>query len=196
MDSDVQNMDSDAQNIDVCNIDSILCPYYGHQRLMSGIWTVFSVHVPDIKDRCRESGQVFCPSFRHQFPYSGHHCPYSGHHFSYSGHHCPYSGHQFYAKYDVRNIDSKTGLIPDIKSQCPEHEQRKLSIFRTSIFDVRNKDKEYCPCSGHQLLMTGLWTAFSAHVPDIDLAIFRTSGKGGLWVLILLFFYNVNGSHR
>ena len=35
---------------DVWQMDNFLCPYSGHQKLMSGTWTVFSVHVPDIKD--------------------------------------------------------------------------------------------------------------------------------------------------
>ena len=98
--------------VDVRNMGSILCPYPRHQRLMSRIWTVFSVHVPDIKDRFPESGQVFCPSSRHHFLYSGHHCPYFGHHCSYSGHQCPYSGHEFYTKFDVCNIDSKNWPYP------------------------------------------------------------------------------------
>jgi len=52
----------------------------------------------------------------------------------------------------------KTGYIPDIKNRCQGYGQLKLSMSRTSIFDVRNMDREYCPCSGHQLLMSGTWT--------------------------------------
>ena len=52
-DSDVRNIDSDVRNMDrngsdVRNIDSFGCSYSGHQLLMSRIWTVSTVHVPNI----------------------------------------------------------------------------------------------------------------------------------------------------
>ena len=78
----------------------------------------------------------------------------------------------------------KTGHIPDIKSWCPEYGQWKLAIFRTSKSDVRNMASKNWPYSGHQFLMCGIWTVFTDHIPDIDLAIFRTSHKGGLGILI------------
>ena len=40
-----------------------------------------------------------------------------------------------------------------IKSWCLEYGQRKLSLFRTSRIDVRNRASFHCPYSGHQLLM-------------------------------------------
>ena len=79
---------------------------------------------------------------------------------------------------------AKTGLIPDIKSRCPEHGQRKLSIFRTSKNDVRITASKNWPFPGHRFLMSGIGTIFTGHIPDIILAIFRTSPKGGLWDLI------------
>ena len=39
-----------TENIsDVQNMASFPCPYSGHDFLMSGIWPVFTVHIPDIK---------------------------------------------------------------------------------------------------------------------------------------------------
>ena len=89
----VWNMDN------VRNMDRENCPYSGYQLLMSRIWTVETVHIPNITKIFR--------------PYSGHHCPYSGHHCPCSGHyHCPYSGHNFFllsmlrtSKVDVRNME-------------------------------------------------------------------------------------------
>ena len=78
--------------LDVWNMASRNFPYSGHQKLMSGMWTVKTCHIPDITN-------IFCPYSGHHSPYSGrhcpssgHHCPYSGQHCLYFGHHCPYSG--------------------------------------------------------------------------------------------------------
>ena len=41
----------------VRDMASFHCPYSGHQNLMSGIWTVKTGHIPDIKNRCPGYGQ-------------------------------------------------------------------------------------------------------------------------------------------
>ena len=79
------------------------------------------------------------------------------------------------SKFDVWNIDHEncsslifsvhireiTGYILDINFLCPEYGQRKLSIFQTLTF-------ENSPYSGHQLLMSGTWTAEKNEVRNKD----------------------------
>ena len=107
---------------------------------------------------------------------------------------------------DVRNIDSDvwdmdrkflvmygiwpvlTGLIPDIDFWCLGYSQFSLSTFQTSKVDVRNMDSIVCPCSGHQISMSGIRTVFSVQVPDNHFLIKLMSGIGtvmsGIWTVM------------
>ena len=116
-------------------------------------------HLPDIArcpgyGQCPEYGQFSLSIFRTSTfdvrDMASKNWPYPGHQNSMSG------------MWPV-----KTGHIPDIKNRCQGYGQLKLSMSQTSIFDVRNMDREYCPCPGHQLLMSGIWTEKIVHLPDI-----------------------------
>ena len=127
---------------DVWNMASFHCPYFGYRILMSGTWTIKTVHILDITN-------VFCP-------YSRHHCPYSGHPCPYSGHHCSYYGHQFFC----------TVHVLDIKNWCPTGGQFSLSMFRTSKIDVRNMASFSWPYSGHRKIMSGIWPERNNWCPE------------------------------
>merc|ERR1712081_15192 len=61
--------------------------------------------------------------------------------------------------------------------------QQKLVLSQTSKVDVRNMDRENCPCPGHQKLMSEIWTVKTGYHPyflsifGISLSIFRTSNS-------------------
>ena len=142
-------------------MDSFDWPYFVHW-LMSQIWLVSTVHIPDINFWCLEQGEVFCPYSRHHCP-SWHHCPCSRHHCPYWGHHCPYSRRQFCEKSDVLNIASQN--FPYSRQQCPYagcHNPYSRSHCSYSLYQfhwklvVRQLASESCPYPGHQLLMSGI----------------------------------------
>ena len=82
----------------------------------------------------------------------------------------------------------KTVHIPDIKNRCPGYGQFLLALFRTSKIDVRDIDSFYWPYSGHQFLMSGIWTVFTGHIPDIKFLIKLMSGirtvMSGTWTMM------------
>ena len=74
---------------DVRDMASFNWPYPWHRFLMSGIWPVFTGHIPDIEFWCPGYGQFLLAISRtsnvdvrnmdsENWPYSGH-CPYPGH---------------------------------------------------------------------------------------------------------------------
>ena len=79
----------------------------------------------------------------------------------------------------------ETVHIPDIKNRCQGYGQFFLALFRTSIFDVRDIDSFYWPYSRHQFLMSGIWTVFTGHIPDIKFLLKFMSGQrtvmSGTW---------------
>ena len=84
-----------------------------------------------------------------------------------------------------------SGIWP---GRCPEYGQFYCPYSRHRSFhkiDVRNKDSKNWPFPGHRFLMSGKWPVFTGHIPDINLAIFRTSRKGGLRDLIQKLFTRV-----
>ena len=97
---------------------------------------------------------------------------------------------------DVRNMARmmsgiwpvKIVPIPDIKNRCPGNGQFLLALFRTSKIDVRDIDSFYWPYSGHQFLMSGIWTVFTGHIPDIKFLIKLMSGirtvMSGTWTMM------------
>ena len=70
---------------------------------------------------------------------------------------------------DVWNTDSDVRTMDRMYKWCPEYGKFSLSIFRSSLFDVRNMASFHCPYSGHQILMSGKWTAYTGHIPDIKI---------------------------
>ena len=44
-------------------------------------------------------------------------------------------------------------------------------IWTENISDVQIMASFHCPCSGHQLLMSGIWTENTVHNPDINVPI-------------------------
>ena len=109
-----------TSKVDVRQMDSGNCPYTGHQLLMSRIWTVKTVHLPDIEHLCLEYRQVFCPCSRY---------PCYRHRYPFSGHHCPSSGHQFHEKIDIWNINCKN-------SSCSRHQRLISGIWTVETFYV------------------------------------------------------------
>ena len=125
-------------------------PYPGHQNLMSGMWPVKTGHIPDIKNRCQGYGQLKLAISRTSLKLSVH-----------------IPDITVYIPDITVLVPDITVLIPDIIVHIPDIIFSLLSTFRTSKVDVRNMDSILCPYSGHQRLMSGTWTVFSVHVPDI-----------------------------
>ena len=57
----------------------------------------------------------------------------------------------------------KAGHVPDIVLPCPEYGQLFLTMFRTSMCDVRNMTRIF----GHILYITGPVTDIPGNIPDI-----------------------------
>ena len=120
---------------------------------MSGIWPVLTGHIPDIDFWCLGYGQFLLATFRtSNFDVR-----------DTASFYWPYPGHQLLMS-GIWTVS--TVHIPDIKSWCPEYGQWKLSIFWTSTFDVWNMDRENCPYSGHQLLMSRTWIIAKKWCPE------------------------------
>ena len=83
-----------TSTFDARSMDRIHCPYVGHQKLMSWIRTVSTVHVLHINDWCPEYGQYsrYSQLFTVHIPNSKDWCPLSG--IRMGSDNCPYSGHQ------------------------------------------------------------------------------------------------------
>merc|ERR1711989_244334 len=108
-------------------------------------------------------------------------CPYPGHQKSMSGKWPVFAVHIPDIKFQVklmsgrRTVMSGTRtvmsgirtMMSGIRKVMSGRWSKYLSLFRTSIFDVRNMDRECCPCPGHQLLMSGIWTEKIVHLPDV-----------------------------
>ena len=149
-------------------------------RMMSGIWPVKIVPIPDIKNRCPGNGQFLLAVIRTSFfdvrNMDSFLCPCSGHRLLMSGIRPVFSVH-----------------VPDIKHWCPGHGQvfcpcsghrcpcsghhcpysghhcpysRHQFNWKMVVWNV---DRENCPCPGHRSLMSGTWTENTVHVPDINL---------------------------
>ena len=113
-----------TSKVDVRNMDSILCPSPGHQRLMSGIWPVETGHIPDIDLDVRNVARIFgpIPDIPGPVPDIAGRIPdITGHVPDIAGHVPDINFHEFL----------KAGLVPDIVQRCPEHGQETLVIFRT-----------------------------------------------------------------
>ena len=155
-------------------------------RLMSGIWPVKTGHFPDIKKRCPGNGQFLLSVFRTSKidvrDMDVFYWPYSGHQLLMSGKWPVFTGHipdiKFLIKLmsgiwpvmsGIRTVMSGIRtMMSGIRTMMSGRWTKYLSLFRTSIFDVRNMDRENCPCPGHQSLMSGTWTENTVHVPDIN----------------------------
>ena len=120
------------------------------EKWLSGTWTEKTGHIPDIKNRCQGYGQLKLAISRTSLTFSVHIPDIT----------------VYIPDITVLVLDI-TVLIPDIIVHIPDIIFSLLSTFRTSKVDVRNMDSILCPCSGHQRLMSGTWTVFSVHVPDI-----------------------------
>ena len=141
---------------------------------MSGTGPVSTGHIPDIKYRCPEYGQLFLAIFRtsscdvrnvtrildHNPDITGPIPDITGHIPDITGHVPDFTGLipdiNFVTKSMSGTRPVETGHIPDIKGRCPVHGQEKLALFRTSKIDVRDMASFNWPCSGHQ----------PGHVPD------------------------------
>ena len=141
------------------------CPCSGHQKLMSGIWTVITGHHPcflsifgislsifwtsNSNVRDMDKYFVLVPDITVRIPDIT---------VSVLDITVPIPDINLIEKLLSGTWTEKTVYVQDIDLWCPKHGERILAIFRTSIFDVGNMDKENCPCSGHQMLMTETWT--------------------------------------
>ena len=139
-----------TSTFDVRDMASKNWPYPGHQNSMSGMWPVKTGHIPDIKNRCQGYGQLKLAISRTSLTFSVH-----------------IPDITVYIPDITVLVPDITVLIPDIIVHIPDIIFSLLSTFRTSKVDVRNMDSILCPYSGHQRLMSGTWTVFSVHVPDI-----------------------------
>ena len=70
-------------------------------------------------------------------------------------------------------LREKTVHIPGIEHRCLEYGQSKLPIFRTSVVDVWNMDKENCSYSGYQFLISGTRTVEKSDVRNKNSDVFN-----------------------
>ena len=116
-------------------------------RMMSGIWPVKIVPIPDIKNRCPGNGQFLLAVIRTSFfdvrNMDSFLCPCSGHRLLMSRMRrvrdkasfcCPYPGHQISGKIDVWNKDS------DVWNKNSDVRNTDNDV-RDTESDVRKMDK-------------------------------------------------------
>ena len=155
-------------------------------RMMSGIWPVKIVPIPDIKNRCPGNGQFLLAVIRTSFfdvrNMDSFLCPCSGHRLLMSGIRPVFAVHIPDIKFQVKLMSGIRTVMSGIRTVMSGIRTmmsgirkvmsgkwtKYLSLFRTSIFDVWNMDRENCPCPGHQSLMSRTWTENTVHVPDIN----------------------------
>ena len=150
-----------------------------HQLSMSGIWTVSTVHITDItfliklmpgKRRLMSSGNW--PYFIHQNLISDRQ--------KVSTVHIPDIEHRMSVIWTVM-LSVNTVHLPDINFWCQVDGQSPLSRYWTSNTDVVSIGNFYCPCSGYQLLMSGIWKVETVHIANIVRCPKYGQGRLGTW---------------
>ena len=104
-----------TSNIDVRNVASLSWPYSGHGCHFLVMFRTSLALFQTSLALFRTPLALFRTSIISLWPYSGHYFAMSG------------------------IGPGKTGHVPDINFSCPEYDQCFLAMFRTSLYDVRNK---------------------------------------------------------
>ena len=106
-------------------------PYFEHKSSMSGIWTVFSVHISDIKSWCLEYGQWKPVLFQTSLIFSVYIPDITVYIPDIIAHILDITvliADINFMKNSMSGIwPVKTGLIPDIKSRCPKYQPGPIS---------------------------------------------------------------------